>query len=167
MAELFWLRMIDSSGFSVSANIEITNNVVTNTQGFVSAFISIPMSLQSHNTFWGANAYGVQVRSNQVTGRPGTYPYPLNQGFGSWVDYQNSSAPYVEKGTSALIGNVFQNNTCTNCTPYDFVLTTGDLYTVLWHNSFVNSPGISPIAVKDQTISGTTTVKSVGTVVGP
>jgi hypothetical protein len=109
---------------------------------------------------------GVEVRWNTITGRPGTYPWPWNDGFRNFIVYQDG-APYVEQGASALVGNVFQNNTCNNCNPDEFLLTTGALDTVIWHANTSNSPGVSSILVKDYNFASTTTVKSLGTLIGP
>ncbi len=162
-----YLQPFDASGsFSVSRNIEIDSNTITNTQGFTPAYIDLSLAMVQHNEFWGYNMLGVEVRWNTITGHPGTYPWPWQEGFQNYVVYQNS-APYVEQGASALVGNIFQNNTCKNCTPDEFLLTTGALDTVIWHTNTSDSPGVSSILLKDYNFAGTTTVKSVGTLIGP
>ena len=90
--------------FNVSRNVEINNNTVTNTKGFVPAFIDLSMAMIQHNAFWGYNMLGVEVRNNQITAVPGTFPYPFGEGYYQYVVYQNS-APYVEQSKSALGGD--------------------------------------------------------------
>ncbi len=162
-----YLQPFDADGsFNVSRNIEIDNNTVTNTQGFTPAYIDLSLAMVQHNAFWGYNMLGVEVRGNTITARPGTYPWPWMEGFHNFVVYQNG-APYVEQGKSALVGAMFQNNTCKNCSPNDFLLTTGALDTVIWNTNTPNAPGVSSSLTKDYAFSNTATMKSVGTLIGP
>lgn len=108
---------------------------------------------------------GVEVRNNQITAVPGTFPYPFGEGYYQYVVYQNS-APYVEQSKSALVGTVFQGNTCINC-PIAFTIDTGDLDTVIWGSRITDTGGNKTTLIKDYVMPGGTTQKSIGTIVGP
>lgn len=140
----------DSAGlpeFSVSRNVEIKSNTLTNTNSTTSPFINISFANIWPSTYWGYSALGVEVRNNSITARSGTYPYPYPQGYQNVVYYQ-SQTPYVEQGLSILVGNVFQGNACINC-PVDFQIGTGNLDTVIWNSHIANSPGVSSTLLLD------------------
>ena len=122
------------------------------------------MTMIQHNTFWGYNMLGVEVRNNTLAARPGTYPWPFNEGYQHHVLYEGSS-PYVEQHQSALVGTVFQYNNCNNC-PTAFRVTTGVLDTAIWDDNTSASPGVSSTFLVDAIMANSTTVKSLGTITG-
>ncbi|WP_395664730.1 glycosyl hydrolase family 28-related protein [Methylocella sp.] len=149
---------------SAFKNIEIKANILKNTLGQRAVYIWSGQTLVYPNQIWGTSMFGVEIRSNQLTAKPGTYPYLYREGYNNNVLYQ-SSAPYVESGIPALLGVVFQGNSCVNC-PRVFTLTTGAVGTVLWNTSWSASPGVSSIFLYDVPVAPTTTQASSGTVVG-
>ena len=150
--------------FCVSQNIEINGNILTNTKGLYPTFVAVIFQLNTQNTFWGKSTYGVEVRNNQITARPGTPPVPLSEGYLNNSFYQ-SSAPYVEEGTGALIGTVFQGDKCTNCQG-DYAVSTGSIGSAIWNPISVTSPGLTSTLLLNWNFSKTTTVRAIGTVVG-
>ncbi len=150
--------------FCVSRNIEINGNILTNTTGLFPAFIAVIFQLNTQNTFWGKSALAVEVRNNQITARAGTPIYRNSEGYKNNTYYQ-SSAPYVEKGTGALIGTVFQGDKCTNCQG-DYLVSTGTTDAAIWNPVSVTSAGLNSTLLLDWRISSTTTTSSIGTVAG-
>lgn len=154
-----------SAVFSSFSHIEANGNVLKNTKGFVPVYMVLGTAMVTDNTVWGATMLGAEVRNNQLTGHPGTYPFPFQEGFANYVGYGNRNA-FVNNGQSLMIGNVLQNNRCANCTPFDVLLSTGVLDTVVWGMQTPNSPGVATSLIKDYPIwNGAPT--SIGTVVGP
>lgn len=151
--------------FNVSRNIEINGNTLTDTTGLFAAYISLSFQFVSQTTFWGKSALGVEVRNNQIVARAGATPYLGPEGYQNRSYYQNPSAPYVEQGTGALIGTVFQGDKCTNC-PADYTVSTGTIDTTIWNPVITTSPGLAATLVKDLAFAATTKTQSTGTLVG-
>jgi hypothetical protein len=150
---------------SVYRNIEINNNIVQDKSGYFPAYINIMFRLIDQTTLFGHGVETVEVRNNQVTARPGTFPRPFDPGFTNQVVYQNSSAPYVESNESAIEGTIFQGNSCANCA-INYKLTGGDLNTVIWNWSSPDTNGFKSTLTSDLPIANSTKVLSVNTVIG-
>lgn len=151
--------------FNEYRNIEINYNTMVNQNGNFPSYIEIVLRLLSPNTFWGASVDGVEERGNQITAKPGTPAFPFSEGYTNYVLYQDPNANYLEEGKSALIGTIFQGNSCTNC-QINYLLSTGALDTVIWNANSTNTLGIQSTFLQDQPIANTTTTTSIGTIVG-
>ncbi|MGO9673631.1 MAG: hypothetical protein ACLPSF_05600, partial [Methylocella sp.] len=90
--------------------------------------------------------------------------------------YQNASGPYQDQGTGAMVGTVFQGNSCTNC-PVEYTLSGGTIDATIWNAATIDSPGIVTTFLADRRFSnapaaGATALTSaspvvaVGTLVG-
>ena len=79
--------------------------------------------------------------------------------------YQNGGVRYVDQGTGALFGTVFQGNQCTNC-PSSYTLDTGAIDTTIWNATSTNSPGIVATFLHDFPFATGTKTISIGTIVG-
>jgi hypothetical protein len=146
-------------------NIEINSNVLTNTKALFNSYICLTFALISPNTFWGMSTDGVEVRNNKITGRPGTPIYDVADGYYNDIAYQVPNTNYLDQGTNAIEGTVFEGDSCTNCTT-NYTLSTGVLDTVIWNATTVNSAGVSSTSVNDYKIWNTATHASTGTIVG-
>jgi hypothetical protein len=146
-------------------NIEIIGNTLQNTKGLFESYIAINYAIASKNSFWGASVDGVEVRNNRLTARPGTPAYWFAEGYANNVYYQNSGTPYVENGTAAVAGTIFQGNWCVNC-PTAFRVATGVRATVIWNTAYSNSAGIASTFLEDKKIYSTAANASTGTIVG-
>jgi hypothetical protein len=151
--------------FSAYRNIEINNNVLQNLAGNVPAYIDINFRLVHQTTFFGRSLDTVEVRNNQLTARPGTVPFPFEEGYTNWVAYQNNLNTYVEQNQTPLVGTIFQGNSCANCA-VNYKLTGGDLDTVIWNATSPNTNGFQSTFNTDKVIDNSTKVTSAGTVIG-
>ncbi len=148
--------------FNVSRNIEIVGNTINNTNGNYAAYLEIGFQLNTLPTFWGESVIGVVVRNNKITARAGTYPFPYGEGVSYFTWYQTPGTPYVEQGTGAMVGAVFQGNSCTNC-PVSYTLDTGSIDTTIWDAITTNSPGLVTTFFKEWAFANTA---SIGTLIG-
>ncbi|PNG24586.1 hypothetical protein CR492_17745 [Methylocella silvestris] len=154
----------NSLTFNTAKNMEIMNNTITNAAGKFPAYVRIGQTMISPASPWGTSLYGVEVRANRLTAKPGTFPYPYSEGFQNIVLYQGSTA-YTENGVYGVTGTVMQGNACITCARA-FTLNTGALYTVLWNNSFAKPVGIDSVFVYDTPIVTSSPNKSAGTITG-
>ncbi|WP_210160589.1 hypothetical protein [Methylocella silvestris] len=154
----------NSLTFNTAKNIEITNNTITNANGKTPAYVRIGQTMISPASPWGTALYGVEVRANRLTGKPGTFPYPFPDGFQNIVLFQGKT-PYTENGIYGVTGTVMQGNACLNCSRA-FTLNTGALFTVLWNNTFGKPVGIDSVFVYDTPIVTSSPNKSAGTIIG-
>jgi hypothetical protein len=164
-------NLVDSAAakltnFSVSRNIEIIGNTISNTTGAFPAYIVVGGFQQCWQpTFWGKSAIGVEVRNNQLIARTGTFPFPYSEGFQAFALYQYPGAPYIDQGVGPLVGTVFQGNKCSNC-PASYTLSTGAVNTTIWNATTVTSPGLASKFLNDYAFIPTTRTTSIRTVSG-
>lgn len=150
--------------FNVHKNIEINGNTVANTNGRFPAFIAVAFQLCTQSDFWGKSELGVEVRNNQIVGRPGTSPYRFADGYKNLAAFQSAPLPYLEDRKGALYGTVFEGNRCTNCA-VSYTLSTGSIDATIWNPITATSPGIAATLVQD-TLFPNTKQASIGTLVG-
>src|SRR5271166_2833333 len=86
--------------FNTSQNIEINGNIVKNTKGWYPAYIATLFAIQTRNILLGTSTFGLEMRNNQITAKPGT-PLPLTaEGFGLYDIYQTLNAGnFYDQGT--------------------------------------------------------------------
>lgn len=144
-----WINNFRWTGptFSAFKNVEIKNNVLTNSNGKSAAYIHVGVTLRYPSYVFGTALYGVEVRGNSVTAKPGTTPYLYPEGFQNVVMNQITSGLQYN-GESMIDGTVFQNNGCLNC-PTAFAISGATLGTVIWNNSVKTSPGVASVALSD------------------
>ncbi len=157
--------------FNTSQNIEINGNIVKNTKGWYPAYIATFFAIVTQNQLWGTSTFGLEMRNNQITAKPGT-PLPLTaEGFGLYDIYQSLNAGnFIDQGTSWVTGTVYQGNSCTNC-PINYRLSNTDDDTAIWNAATINSPGVASTFVSDKPMGGTnfggaSPHGSLGTVIG-
>ncbi len=151
-------------------NIEINSNVLTNTKGLFNSYIYVSFGLNSPTSLWGMSMDGVEMRNNQITGLPGTPVYDAADGYYNYVLYANPNGPYVDNGVSTIIGTILQGDICISCAP-NYILTTGDLDTVIWNAKTTVSPNVSAVSAVssltlDYKLSNTAPHASTGTTTG-
>jgi hypothetical protein len=152
--------------FSVQRNIEINNNVLRNTKSQFPSYIVSNFALITPTSFWGTSTTALEIRGNQINARSGTTTYLYPEGYMNNVYYQNPSAPYSENNIPAIIGTIFQNNTCNNC-PVNYALSTGVDSTAIWNAVQIVSPGTSSQFIVDKKIFWDAAVgTSTNTIVG-
>ena len=157
--------------FNTSQNIEINGNIVKNTKGWYPAYIATFFAIVTQNQLWGTSTFGLEMRNNQITAKPGT-PLPLTaEGFGLYDIYQSLNAGnFIDQGTSWVTGTVYQGNSCTNC-PINYRLSNTVNDTAIWKAATINSPGVASTFVSDKPMGGTnfggaSPHGSLGTVIG-
>ena len=174
-----WLDSIqDTNGLSFASpkigilrNIEVNGNTVTNTNGYLPAYIVARDGIEDVNTIWGRAMDGIEMRNNSVTGYPGTPLFDFPDGiYLNRVVYADGNAPFSPNGPApgyGILGTIFQGNNCTNC-PVFYGLGTGVDDTIIWNSSINGAAatgGLTPI-VQDQLIWNTAPQASTGTVIG-
>jgi hypothetical protein len=140
--------------FATYRNIEIKNNVLTNTKGQWGSYINVEGFLVSPNQFWGASVDGVEVRNNKITAHTATnaqnYTYTgatSGEGYQNEVLFQPTSGSFTDNGMNAVVGTVFQGNLCTNCA-LDYRVSHGVLATVIWNAT--DSSNVASTFLTDQ-----------------
>jgi hypothetical protein len=153
--------------FSTYRNIEINNNIINNKSGYFPAYINISFRLVDQTTFFGRSLDTIEVRSNQLTARPGTNLslFPFSEGYANMIWHQNGFYTYVEENKNPIVGTVLQGNFCTNC-PVNYKLTGGVLNTTIWNGASVNTNGFASTFSTDLRIDNSTNVTSTGTIIG-
>ncbi|WP_395696875.1 glycosyl hydrolase family 28-related protein [Methylocella sp.] len=138
--------------FNVSRNIEINRNVLTNASGLFPSYVSICFVMISGNDFAGKSVLGAEARSNKITARKGTFPYVYDEGFNHYTFYQNAGGgSYVDSGSGAMSGVVFQGGSCVNCA-VNYRLSTGSINPTIWNAASTNSPGLASTFLSDAPI---------------
>lgn len=167
-----WLRgnqdLTDSNSpqVDVNYNIQITGNTLTNTRVSADktqsqgAFIAVQPGIVKPSQIFGTLALGVEIKSNSIDGMmDALYSDGYQDGYYNNV-YIFQAPQNVSKSNPAILGTIFQNNSCKNCSSV-FNLNGGAYQTVIW-NSPLNG---SKILMRDTFLDGTNQA-SVNTVVG-
>lgn len=168
-----WLRgeqnFMDSKmlRFDVNYNIQVIGNTLKNTRvttdkSHQAAFIGVQPAMAKPSSTFGTLTLGIQIKDNSIEGIKNTL---------DWDHYQDGyyNNTYIfqppkqlsEDGIPSLLGTIFQNNSCKNCTSV-FNLNGGASQTVIWNSGLNGSDSL----IRDTSLAGTNH-SSVNTVVGP
>ncbi|WOJ91636.1 glycosyl hydrolase family 28-related protein (plasmid) [Methylocapsa polymorpha] len=146
-------------------NIEIIGNTLTNTKGLYGSYINVDHALIAPTSFWGTSTDGVEIRNNNLTARPGTPQYAIDEAYWNYTSYQNGNASYTDNGVNPIAGTILQGNGCTNCST-NYSASTGALNTIIWNAATMNSVGVSSMILNDFKIWSTAPHASTGTITG-
>jgi parallel beta-helix repeat protein len=151
--------------FSTIRNVEINNNILQDSAGLFPSYIVANFAMIAPNSIWGNSFDQVSIRNNSITANPGTPTYLYPEGYMNALYYQNPYASYQESGIAAIIGSIFQGNTCVNC-PTDYAVDTGVDNTVIWNSINTDNSGAQSTVLSDQKIWNTATHGATGTLMG-
>ncbi|VTZ49397.1 conserved exported hypothetical protein [Methylocella tundrae] len=152
--------------FDTAANLEIKGNVLTDTSGVFPSYIALNFVMINNADFWGKSVLSAEIRNNRISARASGLYYFFHEGYQAYTSFQNYGGQvYNDQHQGAIIGAVFQGNSCINC-PADYTLSTGIVNATIWNALNVAWPGVASKCLADLTMTNSSQTASVGTVVG-
>jgi hypothetical protein len=126
--------------FQPALNLRIEANNIRNTQRLYGSYLSANFANMDGKAV-GTATYGLEVRRNTLVANainmaPVDIPEVAVEGYVNNMQVYTGS---YDPTFAALLGTVFQGNSCTNC-PFAFRLSTGAVGTVIDTSVLANSP---------------------------
>lgn len=154
--------------FDINYNIQVSGNTLKSTsvstdksqkQG---AFIGVQPAMIKPSSTFGTLALGIEIKNNSIEGiMQASYENNYQDGYYNNTYIFQPPKNLSEDGIPSVLGTIFQNNICKNCSQV-FFLNGGVYQTVIW-NSGLNG---SNTFIRDSNLEGTNH-SSINTVVGP